>query len=113
MGIFDRITDLSTKADISITRIEKECGLGHGTIRRWNKNYPTVDKAKAVADFLQVSFEWLVTGKTVENMTEDEKKLIEHYRNTAKTGKNLILKNAKEVSDTLPKEQESSTSKIG
>ena len=113
MGIVDRIKLKCTENGKSISFVEKECGLGHGTIRRWNENSPAVDKAKVVADFLQVSFEWLVTGKEAADLTPEEQQLVELYRSSSATGRKLILNNAKTTSESLPAELQSSTCKIG
>lgn len=113
MGILDRIKLKCAENNQSISFVENECGLGHGTIRRWNNNSPAVDKAKIVADFLQVSFEWLVTGKEAAELTPEEQELVDLYRRSNVTGKKLILNNAKSTSETLPAELESSASQIG
>ena len=109
MGIVDRIKGKFAENGKSISAIEKECGLGHGTIRRWNENSPAVDKAKIVADFLQVSLEWLVTGKEPGNLTPEEQKLVDLYRTADARGKRSIMRSAEAESAEL----ESSASQIG
>lgn len=114
MGIVDRIKQKCTENNKSINAIEKECGLGHGTIRRWNENSPTIDKAKLVADILQISLEWMITGKEAADLTPEEQKLIDSYRKSSKSGRELILEQAQSISKKLPAtELQSSTSRIG
>lgn len=43
-------------------RVERECGLGNGTIKRWSEQSPRLDKLVIVAEYLQVSLDYLVFG---------------------------------------------------
>lgn len=45
---------------ISISRLEKETGLGNATIRGWGISSPTVEKLKVVADYLGVTVDYLI-----------------------------------------------------
>lgn len=65
MSIVDRIRTLSKQKGLSITELEKVLGLGNGTIGKWNKQSPSCNKVKLVADFFSVSIDYLVNG--VEN----------------------------------------------
>lgn len=56
MNILERIT---LKTDLKLAQIEKKLGFGNGTMGRWNNSSPTLDKATAVADFLNVSLDYL------------------------------------------------------
>lgn len=70
---------------------------------------PSVDKVQIVADMLSVSIDWLVTGKEPDELTLEERKLIDLYRSADDRGKRTIFRTAE--AETL--EQESSNSKIG
>lgn len=65
MSIVDRIRVLSNEKGLSLTELEKSVGLGNGTIGKWNKQSPSCNKVKLVADFLSVSIDYLING--VEN----------------------------------------------
>lgn len=56
------IRDLCAKNKTSIARLEKELGLGNGTIASSKSNYMRSDRLKAVADYFHVSMEYLMTG---------------------------------------------------
>ena len=58
--ILENIKRLCYEKNISIWALEKECGLGNGTIGRWAKKYPRVEKLKAVADFFGVTVDELL-----------------------------------------------------
>ena len=56
------IRDLCKLKGTSIARLEKELGLGNGTIASSKSNYMRSDRLKAVADYFHVSMEYLMTG---------------------------------------------------
>ena len=51
------------KKGLTFNRIERELGLGNGTIKRWNDQSPRLDKLTAVARFVGVSLDYLVFGE--------------------------------------------------
>lgn len=50
--------------DIGVTfnRVEHDCGLGNGTIKRWGEQSPRLDKLVLVSEYLHVSLDYLVFG---------------------------------------------------
>lgn len=58
--ILENITKLCKKKGISIAKLEKECGIGNGTIGCWDNSSPTVSKLKAVADHFGVTVDDLI-----------------------------------------------------
>jgi len=113
MNLVDRIREKCKEQGTSIKALEQEIGLGNGTISRWDTSIPSYDKVIKVADFLQVSFYWLIFGKESENLTPEEQELVNYYRNSNQTGKKLILNNAKSTSELMPAELRSSISTTG
>lgn len=98
--------------------LEKELGFGNGSIRRWDEKTPGADKVLLIANRLEVTIDWLLTGKEAKDLTQDEKKLIELYRKTNDEGQPITMKHAEDIQKVLPrqetlKEQISSNSKIG
>lgn len=61
-SVFFRINTLIRKQGLSLSKVEKECGLGNGTIKRWESQSPRLDKLVSVARFLDVSLDFLVFG---------------------------------------------------
>lgn len=88
MLIFGRIKQLTKEKNSSISQIERQLKLGNGTIRRWDTNSPSADKVLAVADLLNVSVEYLMTG--------EDKKKAKHFNNDEKE---YILDKARSLSD--------------
>ncbi len=58
--ILDKITALCEKKGISISRLEKECGIGNATITRWDESVPRVDSLKKVADYFGVDIKYFL-----------------------------------------------------
>lgn len=49
------IIALCKERGIAVTRLEKELGLGHGTIAKWDKASPRIDTLKKVTDYFGIS----------------------------------------------------------
>lgn len=60
--MLERIKALCCERGITISQLERETGIGNGTISRWGESSPRVDKAKAVAEFFGVTLDSLVSG---------------------------------------------------
>lgn len=69
--IAEKIEILCQKRGINISKLEKECGIGNGTISRWNKSYPRTDTLKKVADYFGVSIEYFIS-----DVPEQEKEVV-------------------------------------
>lgn len=81
MTIPERIQIKAKEKGLSLKALEKEIGLGNGTIRRWAENSPQCDKLSLVANYLHISLDWIIFGKESENLSEREKEIIKAYRN--------------------------------
>jgi transcriptional regulator with XRE-family HTH domain len=66
MSLFDRVAELRTQSGLSQNSLEREVGLPRNTICKWDKSIPSADKLKLVADYFNVSIEYLLTGETKE-----------------------------------------------
>lgn len=58
--IFSNIKRLAETKKISITNLEKEAGLGNGTIGKWRNSIPQADKLASVANCLGVTIDELI-----------------------------------------------------
>lgn len=118
MTLVDRIKLKCKENHTSMNALEDELGFGNGTLRRWDERTPGADRLLILANRLNISVDWLLTGKEFSDLTLEEKKLVELYRNTNDTGQPLIIKHAEDIQKALPrlnqpKEQELSNSQIG
>mgnify|MGYP003507064925 CR=1 len=58
--IFNNIKKICDEKGISIFQLEKEAGLGNGTISGWKESMPRIDKLQAVAKVLNVKMNKLL-----------------------------------------------------
>lgn len=91
--ILEKIKSLANENNITISELEKKTNLGNGTISRWDKRTPGVDKIQKVADYFDVSTDYLL-GRTDKrryyDLTEKDEKdiakelelIIEDLKNT-------------------------------
>lgn len=61
--ILDNIKRLCREHKTNITNMEKEVGLGFGTVYKWGKVSPSVDNLKLVADYFGVTIDQLMDEK--------------------------------------------------
>lgn len=55
MMIYDRVKALAKKRNVSIRKIEIDCGFSKGSVCKWNEVSPSAEKVKKVADYLKTS----------------------------------------------------------
>lgn len=60
MTIYDKVKEAAVKAGYNISKLEKEAGLGNGTISGWKDGDPKVGTLKRVADVLKMKIEELL-----------------------------------------------------
>lgn len=81
MNIVERIKFKAQEKGLSIKALEEKTGLGNGTIKRWEHSSPQCNKIMLVANYLQVPITWLIDGTENDTLTEEEKELLNEYRN--------------------------------
>lgn len=59
--LYSKISGLCKDRNISIARLEKECGFGNATIRGWKTSNPNSNNLKRVADYFGVSIEYFLS----------------------------------------------------
>lgn len=70
MSIVNRIKRLCGRKNNTLIGLEREVCLGRGTIRNWDKNSPSGDKLQKVADYFNVSTDYLL-GISASAIIED------------------------------------------
>lgn len=60
--LVDRIGATIKEKGLTFNRVEHDCGLGNGTIKRWGDQSPRLDKLVRVSEYLDVSLDYLVFG---------------------------------------------------
>ncbi|WP_305141085.1 helix-turn-helix domain-containing protein [Acutalibacter muris] len=74
MSFYERLIDLIEKKSLTIRKVERECGLANASIRRWETQSPRLDSVVSVANYLQVSVDYLALGRC-DKTTKEMKKL--------------------------------------
>lgn len=77
VDLYEKIKELAAQKNISIRQLEEKLGFANATLRRWNKNKPSVDKIQAVAKYFNVSVDYLLGNEELKktNKPVDLKKL--------------------------------------
>ena len=58
--LYNNIVRLCKERNISIARLEKECGFGNATVRGWSSSSPSIAKVQRVAAYFNVTLDELV-----------------------------------------------------
>lgn len=75
MTLLERIKFLAKQKNTNIKNIELVLGLGNGTMRRWDNSPPSADKLLKVANLLNTTMDYLMTGNALSSQIltlEDE-----------------------------------------
>lgn len=76
MTLVDRISQIAKEKGLTFKALEREVGLGNGTIKRWEVQSPRLDGLIKVAEYLHVSLDLLVFGDSqTANVTNDREHL--------------------------------------
>ena len=60
MAIYDKVKIACKENGVSVSALEDRLGFARGSIYKWNKNTPGVDKVKAVAGELKKTIEYFL-----------------------------------------------------
>lgn len=61
--MYQKIKDLCLKNNVSIYQLEKELGLSTGSVCKWKKSIPRADTLLKVANYFNVSVDYLLDVK--------------------------------------------------
>lgn len=77
MTLVDKIKNLANDKKMTLTELERKLDFSQGSIRKWDNQPPGVKKLKKVADYFDVSTDYLL-GRTKKKryyeLTDKEKK---------------------------------------
>ena len=110
MEYYQNIRALCSSKNLPIGKLESTCGFIQGTIARWSRNVPQIDKLEKVADVLGCTIDELCGRPVLENpafvfetarsmtdmYTEDDRAMLTAYHLLSDADKlavmNLIMK---------------------
>lgn len=64
MSIYERVQELIKQQGITVKQLERECELANATIRRWETQTPNIESVRKVAQRLNTTIDYLVTGSS-------------------------------------------------
>lgn len=70
MGLYEQVKEVAKSKGYSINRLEKELGFARSSISKFNKNVPSMEKIKQIADFLDVSVSDMIGDSDDRSNTE-------------------------------------------
>lgn len=110
--LLENIKKLCASRNISLSALEKTLGFGNSTIAKWADCSPTVEKLSLVADYFNVSVEYLLYGdpsagikkeRPADGEAPDQDKLLEIVRDSQDMS--FLLKVMDEVNKSIQKLQ--------
>ncbi len=60
--VYENVKQICDERGMSISQLEKEAGLGNGTIGGWRTSKPRIDNLQSVSKVLKVKIERLLRG---------------------------------------------------
>lgn len=73
MTTFEVVKKLADKQKISIVELEEKLNFSRNSLYAWKKSKPSIDKLQAVADYFNVSTDYLL-GRTDDPTVSDNRK---------------------------------------
>lgn len=74
MNVFDRIKSLADKQGISVSKVALDLGFSENLFYQWKKSSPKSDRLEKVADYFNVSVDYLLgRSENMNNIDMDTK----------------------------------------
>ncbi|MCK1989435.1 helix-turn-helix transcriptional regulator [Lysinibacillus fusiformis] len=73
MTTFDRVKKLAEEQKISIIELEEKLGLGKNSLYSWKKKIPNGANLEKVADFFNVSVDYILGRTDIKDLPIDNK----------------------------------------
>ena len=72
MDLVLKIKQLAHQRGLTFAELERRLNFSNGQIARWNKQTPGIDKVQKVADYFNVSVDYLLSRNTKEDKYEQQ-----------------------------------------
>lgn len=106
MNTVERIKIICKERKIPISKLEQDLNFSNAYIASLKKGTIPADRLKQIADYLNLSMEYLITGEeSNEYYTAEEKNLVEQYRGTDDTGKKRIMEYVQDMRRLHPEQE--------
>lgn len=67
LSTYDRVKELTESHSMTLAELERKVDIGNGVIARWKKQNPNVESLQKIADYFDVSVDYLL-GRTENPM---------------------------------------------
>ena len=89
---YERLQSLCKQKGTSVSNMLSELGLSTGSTGNWKKGQlPKGDILVKISEYLDTSIDFIVLGTFKTDLTEEERHIIELYRNTPERAKYKVL----------------------
>lgn len=92
MDFYERLRNICSEKNTTVTKVLHEIGLSSANTGYWKKGQlPKGDALLKISEYLNVSIDFLLTGKYINDINDDESKLIDFYRSVPDKAKYKVL----------------------
>lgn len=115
MTINERLFSIIEQKSIKSTDLCKYLNINSSVLSTWKKRgtSPSAENIIGICEFLNITPEFLLTGKESDNLSKDELEIIKLYRECDNTGKTAVKGLLKTLSKPEESEGKLSNSRIG
>lgn len=75
MSLTERIKQLAEKKGVTFAEIERSVNISNGQIRRWDTSSPKIENIQKVAEFFDVSTDYLLGRTQIPSLNTEEDSL--------------------------------------
>lgn len=72
--LVERIKQLAKERKVSMAQVERDLNFGNSTIRKWDESRPSIDRLLKVADYFNVSLDYLEGRTNIRNLPKEVEK---------------------------------------
>lgn len=72
--LVERIRGLAKERKISLAQLERDLDFGNSTIRKWDDSRPSIDRLLKVAEYFNVSLDYLEGRSDIKNLPMEVKR---------------------------------------
>ncbi|KLO70670.1 helix-turn-helix domain-containing protein [Enterococcus cecorum] len=83
MTLYERIDELAKKQKISVFDLSLKLGMGRNAIYQWKKSVPNVEAVQKVADYFNVSVDYLLDRTEQKSIESDMDTKLERMMDNA------------------------------
>ena len=95
MSIYEKIKELCSEKNVTVTGLERELGFSRGSLCKIDTHKPSAEKLGKIANYFGVQADWLCGTFEVEkiepNLDMRQQRLLMYYNSLNNLGKDKIL----------------------